>query len=127
MMKIAIFLAFSVASGLLCIADAAPEQKRDVASMKDLIREIKADSVSTQVQNDDESGDETDKVLAQLFTEVLEKQAKAERYEDSDKLAQSEGFFDFSRRVWSFLRRAVRKLHYIRKKMRRVFHRKTKG
>ena len=120
-MKIAIFLILSVICGLLCIAQATPEQKRDVGSMKDLIKEIKAESVNAQEQDGDNSDDEMDKVFAQLFMKVMKKQAKAEGYGDVDELAKSEGFWD---RIRHFFRRARTKLRNFGHKVRRFFHRK---
>ena len=120
-MKIAIFVAFSVVFGLLCIAQAAPEQKRDVASVKDLIREIKEETVNAKAQDD-----ESDEALAQLFLKVLKKQAKAEGYiyEDADNLAQTEGFFSFFHKIGNFFRRAKTKLRNFGHKVRKFFHRK---
>ena len=90
MMKIATSLVILCAIfGLLSIAHAAPKQKRDLSSMKDLIREIKAESNSAQVQDNEE-----DEAIAQLFLKLLEKEAEAEGYEDADKLAQTDSILD---------------------------------
>ena len=90
MMKIANFLIILCAIfGLLSIAHAAPKHKRDLSSMKDLIREIKAESNSAQVQDNEE-----DEAIAQLFLKLLEKEAEAEGYKDSDNLAQTDSILD---------------------------------
>ena len=89
-MKIVNFLAILCAIfGLLSIAHAAPKHKRDLSSMKDLIREIKAESNSAQVQDNEE-----DEAIAQLFLKLLEKEAEAEGYKDSDNLAQTDSILD---------------------------------
>ena len=101
-MKLATFLALSVVFGLLCITHAAPEQKRDVARMRDL---IKAECVGARAQDDDDDDcdddQEIDEALAQFFTKVLEERAKIEGNEVADKLAESEGFRSFVRKVKS--------------------------
>ena len=90
MMKIANFLIILCAIfGLLSIAHAAPKQKRDLSSMKNFIREIKAESNSARVQDNKE-----DEAIAQLFLKLLEKEAEAEGYEDADKLAQTDSILD---------------------------------
>ena len=118
MMKVATILAILCAIfGLLCVAQAAPsKEKRSLASMKDLIREIKAESNSAEAQDDDD-----DKAIAQLFLKVLEKEAKAERYRDSNKLAQTDSVFD---RIRNFFHRVKTRFHNFGRKVKNFFHRK---
>ena len=118
MMKIATSLAILCAIfGLLSIAHAAPKQKRDLSSMKDLIREIKAESNSAQVQDNEE-----DEAIAQLFLKLLEKEAKAERYDqDSDKLARTDSIFS---RIKDWFHKVKTRFHNFGGKVRRFFHRK---
>ena len=117
MMKIATSLVILCAIfGLLSIAHAAPKQKRDLSSMKDLIREIKAESNSARVQDNEE-----DEAIAQLFLKLLEKEAKAERYEGSDKLAQTDSIFS---RIKNWFHNVKTKFHNFGGKVRRFFHRK---
>ena len=121
-MKIATFLVLGTIFGLLCIAHAVPsKQKRSLASMKDLIREIKAESNNARAQDEDESGDEA---IAQLFLKVLEKQAKAERYKDANKLAESEGLFSFFHKIRNFFHRAKTRLGNFKNKVKNFFHRR---
>ena len=119
MTKIANFLVILCAIfGLLSIAHAAPKQKRDLSSMKDLISEIKAESNSARVQDNKE-----DEAIAQLFLKLLEKEAKAEGYKDSDKLAQTDSFMD---KIKYFYHKATKKgkkiyNNFVRK-LSRFFH-----
>ena len=101
--------------GLLCLAHAAPKQKRDLASMKDLIREIKAERYGAQAQEDNEKEDDA---IAQLFLKVLEKEAKAE---SSDKLVRSNSIFS---KLKNFFHRIKTKFHRFGGKVRRFFHRR---
>ena len=119
-MKIVTSLAiFCTILGLLCVTHAAPKQKRDLSNMKDLIREIKAKSNSVQAQSDKNEREE--EAIAQLFLKVLEKQAKAERYEDSDKLAQTDSIIS---RIRNWFRKVKTRFHNFGSKVRRFFHRK---
>ena len=120
MMKITTFLVLGTIFCLLCITHAATiKQKRDLASMKDLIREIKAESNSAQ--DEDESGDDA---IAQLFLKVLEKQAKAERYKDANKSAESEGFSSFFHKIRNFFHRTKSRFVNFGNKVKNFFHRK---
>jgi uncharacterized membrane protein YccC len=115
MMKIATFLAILCAIiGLLCVARAAPKQKRDLSNMKDLIKEIKAESNTAQAQDNDQ-----DEAIAQLFLKLLEKEAKAEADEGSDdKLAQTDSIFN---RIRNFFHRVKTKFHNFGGKVRKFF------
>ena len=119
MMKIATFLVILCAIfGLLSIAHAAPKQKRDLSSMKDLIREIKAESNNAQVQDNKE-----DEAIAQLFLKLLEREAEAEGYEDADKLAQTDSFMDKIKYFYRKTKKKGKKIfnNFIRK-LSRFFH-----
>ena len=118
-MKAATFLAVSAIFGLLCIAYAS-NQKREVASLKDLIREKKSQSINAQAQD----VDDVDKVLAQLLKKMLEEKAKAESDDDADKLAESEGLRSFFRKIKNFFHRAKTRLTNFGKKARNFFHRR---
>jgi hypothetical protein len=114
MMKIATFLAILCAIiGLLCVAHAAPKQKRDLSSMKDLIKEIKAESNTAQAQDNDQN-----EAIAQLFLKLLEKEAKAEADEGSDKLAQTDSIFN---KIRAFFHRVKTRFHNFGGKVRRFF------
>ena len=119
MMKIATFLVILCAIfGLLSIAHAAPKQKRDLSSMKDLIREIKAESNSARVQDNKE-----DEAIAQLFLKLLEKEAEAEGYKDSDKLAQTDSILDKIRYFFRRITTGVKKIYNnVISKLARFFH-----
>ena len=105
MMKIATFFVILCAIfGLLCIAHAAPKQKRDLLNMKDLIREIKAESNSARIQDNEE-----EEAIAQPFLKLLEKEAKAEHYKDSNKLAQTDSFADKIRYFFHRLKNGAKK------------------
>ena len=105
-MKSATFLALGAIFGLLCsIAHAAPsrQQKRDVVSMKDL---IKAECISARAQSDDDcvdddalaqngddcDDDSMDEALAQFFVKMLEEKASIEGDEAADMISESKGF-----------------------------------
>ena len=118
-MKITFLVILCAIFGLLSIAHAAPKQKRDLSTMKDLIREIKAESNSARAQSDKNEREE--EVIAQLFLKVLEEQAKAERYEDSDKLAQTDSIFS---KIRNWFRKVKTKFHNFGRKVRRFFGRK---
>ena len=119
MMKIANFLIILCAIfGLLSIAHAAPKQKRDLSSMKNFIREIKAESNSARVQDNKE-----DEAIAQLFLKLLEREAEAEGYEDADKLAQTDSFLDKIKYFYHKTKKKGKKIfnNFIRK-LSRFFH-----
>ena len=104
--------------GLLSIAHAATKQKRDLSSMKDLIREIKAESNSARVQDNKE-----DEAIAQLFLKLLEKEAEAEGYEDSDKLAQTDSILDKIRYFFLRITNGFKKIYNnVISKLARFFH-----
>ena len=118
MMKITFLVILCAIFGLLSIAHAAPKQKRDLSSMKDLISEIKAESNSARVQDNKE-----DEAIAQLFLKLLEKEAEAEGYKDSDKLAQTDSIMNKIRYFFLRIAKGFKKgYNNFVSKLARFFH-----
>ena len=137
-MKSAFFLALgAIILGLLCsIAHAAPSklQKRDVASMKDLVR---AECISARAQNDDNCDDDDDalaqnddcdddsvnEALAQFFVKILEKRASIEGdEEEADMISESKGFRSAIGKVRNVIRKVKSKIGpEIREKVKSLF------
>ena len=136
-MKSSFFLALgAIILGLLCsIAHAAPSrlQKRDIASMKDLVR---AECISARAQNDDDCDDDDalaqnddcdddsmNEALAQFFVKILEERASIEGdEEEADMIPESKGFRSAIGKVRNIISKAKSKISpKIREKMKSLF------
>jgi hypothetical protein len=136
-MKSATFLVLgAIVLGLLCsTAHAAPRklQKRDVASMRDLIR---AECMSVRAQDDDDCDDDSarvqdyddcddysiDEPLAQFFVKILEERAKIEGDEEADMIPESKGFRSAVGKIRKVLSKAKSKISpEVREKVKSLF------
>ena len=116
------------------IAHAAPSkiQKRDVVSMKDL---IKAECISARAQSDDDCEDDAltqngdncdddsmDETLAQFFVKMLEEKAKIEGDEAADMISESKGFRSAIGRIRNIISKAKSKISpKVRERVKNLF------
>ena len=103
----------------------AAEERRQVESIKELIQDRKAQNNNVEIQEDSDDGDEIEKALAQLFSQMLEEQAMVQDEGGDDrKRAETEGFFSFFRKIGRWFKKAGKKIKHGFKKVKRFFHRR---
>ena len=117
-----VFLGVSI--GLAICSAHAREDGREVESINELIKDKKAKSNNAKTQEDSNIEDEMDKALAQLFSQMLEEQAMAEKSGEDKKLAEAEGLFSFFRRIKRWFKKAGRKIKHAYHKAKNFFHRR---